>query len=295
MSEDLSRRHFFRNTAGVAMATGPAVISALGQNNKTNLGVIGGGGRGNYLMDMLYLAKPENVAITWVCDTYKGNLNRAKDKVQTKEGSAPKAVADYKEILADKSMDAVIIATPEHLHYPMAMDALKAGKNIYLEKPIAHTIEEGAEIVKARRRPARSCRSARRTAATRSTSEGEGDGGGRHDRRVPLRARLLVSQLPADQPGAGGLALRDPRRRQPETTDLGRFLGAGAEAAVRQEPLLPVAQLLGLLGRHLDRPAGPPDRHLQLRARQDRAAHPAWLPAASTSGARPTTAKCPTR
>ena len=148
MSEDFSRRNFFRNTAGVAMATGPAVISALGQNNKTNLGVIGGGGRGNYLMDMLYLAKPENVAITWVCDTYKGNLNRAKDKVQTKEGNSPKAVADYQEILADKSVDAVIIATPEHLHYPMAMAALKAGKNIYLEKPIAHTIEEGAEIVK---------------------------------------------------------------------------------------------------------------------------------------------------
>ncbi|MBI4876448.1 MAG: Gfo/Idh/MocA family oxidoreductase [Acidobacteria bacterium] len=142
MSENLSRRNFVHETAGAA------IVSALGQNNKTNLGVVGAGGRGNYLMDMFYLAKAENVTITWVCDTYKGNLNRAKDKVQTKEGTAPKAVIDYQEILADKSVDCVIIATPEHLHYPMAVAALKAGKNIYLEKPIAHTIEEGAEIVK---------------------------------------------------------------------------------------------------------------------------------------------------
>lgn len=148
MSEDLSRRNFLRNTTGAAIAAGPAVVSALGQNNKMNLGVIGTGGRGNYLMDRFYVAKPEGVTITWVCDTYQGNLNRAKDKVQTKEGTTPKAVVDYQEILADKSVDAVIIATPEHLHYPMAMAALKAGKNIYLEKPIAHTIEEGAEIVK---------------------------------------------------------------------------------------------------------------------------------------------------
>ncbi len=148
MSQDLSRRNFIRNTTGAAITAGPAVISALGQNNKTNIGVIGTGGRGSYLMDMMYAAKPENVAVTWVCDTFKGNLNKAKDKVQTKGGAAPKAVIDYHEILVDKSVDAVIIATPEHLHYPMAIAALKAGKNIYLEKPIAHTIEEGAEIVK---------------------------------------------------------------------------------------------------------------------------------------------------
>jgi predicted dehydrogenase len=149
MSDHLSRRNFMRRTAGTAMAAGPAVVSALGQNNQITVGVIGAGGRGNYLMDMYYLAKPEGVTIAAVCDTYRGNLNRAKDKVQTKQGAAPKAVIDYQEILADKSVDAVIIATPEHLHYPMAMAALKASKHIYLEKPIAHTIEEGAEIVRA--------------------------------------------------------------------------------------------------------------------------------------------------
>ena len=61
----------------------------------------------------------------------------------------PKAFNDYREILADKSIDTVFIMTPEHLHYPMMMAALKAGKNIYVEKPLAHTIEQGAELVKA--------------------------------------------------------------------------------------------------------------------------------------------------
>ncbi len=56
---------------------------------------------------------------------------------------------DYKEILADPKIDAVIIATPEHLHYQMFMDAIKAGKHIYVEKPLAHTIEEGWDMLKA--------------------------------------------------------------------------------------------------------------------------------------------------
>ncbi len=63
MSDHLSRRNFMRNTAGAAIAAGPAVVSALGQNNQTTIGVIGAGGRGNYLMDMYYLAKPENATI----------------------------------------------------------------------------------------------------------------------------------------------------------------------------------------------------------------------------------------
>ena len=57
------------------------------------------------------------------------------------EGATPKTFNDYREILADKSIDTVFIMTPEHLHYPMMLAALKAGKNIYVETPLAHTIE----------------------------------------------------------------------------------------------------------------------------------------------------------
>ncbi len=147
MPEDLSRRGFVRGTAGAALAAGPAILPALGQNKKLTIGVIGCGGRGRYLIDRFFDAKIQDAIITYVCDTYQGNLNRGKDQVASKGGNTPKAVIEYRDILADASVDAVIIATPEHLHHPMAMAALRAKKHIYLEKPIAHSIEEGAEIV----------------------------------------------------------------------------------------------------------------------------------------------------
>ncbi len=148
MSEAPSRRTFLKSSATVLTAA-PAVLPAQGQNNRLKVGVVGTGGRGSYLIDMMYKGSPELVEVAAVCDTYKGNLAKAKDKVQSLGKNTPKAVIDYREIISDPAIDVVFIATPEHLHYPMAMAALKAGKNIYLEKPIAHTIEEGAEIVKA--------------------------------------------------------------------------------------------------------------------------------------------------
>jgi predicted dehydrogenase len=68
--------------------------------------------------------------------------------VQTTEKTTPKTYVDYREIIKDPSIDVVFICTPEHLHHEMAVAALKAGKNIYLEKPLAHTIEEGWDIVR---------------------------------------------------------------------------------------------------------------------------------------------------
>jgi predicted dehydrogenase len=145
MSDQQTRRDFV-TTAGAALA--PAVLSAQNVNSELQLAWIGTGGRGYYLMDMLYKGNAKPFKVVATCDTYDGNLARGKDRIQTMGGNTPKATKDYREILADKSIDAVVIATPEHLHYPMAIAALKAGKNIYLEKPLAHTIEEGAEIVK---------------------------------------------------------------------------------------------------------------------------------------------------
>jgi predicted dehydrogenase len=76
-------------------------------------------------------------------------MNRAKDRVQTVEGAAPKTYVDYRELLQQPGIDIVFITTPEHLHHEMALAALSAGKHIYLEKPLAHTIEEGWDIMKA--------------------------------------------------------------------------------------------------------------------------------------------------
>ena len=148
MNDDLSRRNFVR-TAGTVLAAAPSVVSALGANDKIQIGWIGTGSRGMHVMNMMYKGVPEGVAVTAVCDTFAGNLAKGKDQVQTLGKNTPKAVVDYKDILADKSIDAVFITTPEHLHYRMLLDALAAGKNVYVEKPLAHTIEEGAELVRA--------------------------------------------------------------------------------------------------------------------------------------------------
>ncbi len=148
MSEELSRRGFMKRSAGAALVVGPAVLPVLGANNKLNVGWIGTGSRGNYVMNMMYESVKDLVHVTAVCDTYQGHLNRARDRVQTVEGVAPKTYVDYKELLQQPGIDIVFVTTPEHLHHDMAIAALNAGKNIYLEKPLAHTIEEGWDIIK---------------------------------------------------------------------------------------------------------------------------------------------------
>lgn len=146
MPDQHSRRDLFRK-AGAAVA--PALLSAQNPNSELQLGWIGVGSRGYYLMDMLYKGGPKPFKVTATCDTYTGHLNRSKDRVQTMGGNTPKTYEDYRQLLADSSIDAVVIATPEHLHHDMAIAALKAGKHVYVEKPLAHTIEEGWDVVRA--------------------------------------------------------------------------------------------------------------------------------------------------
>lgn len=149
MSEDLSRRGFITKSAGAALLAGPGVLPALGQNSKIHLGWIGTGSRGSYLIERMKQGSGDLVEVTAVCDTYSERLTAAKDKVATLWGNSPKTYKDFEDLLADRNVDAVVIAAPEHLHYSMYMAALKAGKNIYVEKPLAHTIEEGKEMVAA--------------------------------------------------------------------------------------------------------------------------------------------------
>ena len=149
MQDNVSRRSFVKKSAGLAAISLPGILPALGANDKAQIGWIGTGSRGYYLMERLYTASKDMVEVVAVCDTYKGNLARAKDRVQTMGGNTPKTYDDFRQVLADPNVDTVVISTPEHLHYPMFMAAIKAGKNIYVEKPLAHTIEQGEEMVAA--------------------------------------------------------------------------------------------------------------------------------------------------
>ena len=146
MADEVNRRRFLK---AAAIAAAPAVVSAQSANDKIHIGWIGVGTRGYAGLDWLHTAAPNDVQITAICDTYDGYIARAQDRLQTIWGSKAKAYKDYRELLADKSIDAVYIMTPEHLHHDMTIAALKAGKNVYVEKPLAHTIEEGFDIVRA--------------------------------------------------------------------------------------------------------------------------------------------------
>lgn len=148
MSEDVSRRDLLKKSAvAAALSAGPAVMQSSAQNNRLKVGWIATGMRGAHVMNQMYLLSKDNVEVTHVCDTYKGNLAKGKDIVQTNGKNSPKTSVDYRDVINDPNVDVVFICSPEHLHHPMAMAALKAKKHIYLEKPIGHTIEEGAEIV----------------------------------------------------------------------------------------------------------------------------------------------------
>ena len=145
MASELKRRDFLK---AAALAAGPAVISARAANDKLNIGWIGVGTRGYASLEWMKTAVPDDVQITSICDTYQGYIARAKDRMNTVWGTTPKTYVDYRELLADKSIDAVFIMTPEHLHRDMTIAALRAGKHVFVEKPLAHTIEEGWEIIR---------------------------------------------------------------------------------------------------------------------------------------------------
>src|SRR5262249_46625671 len=107
----------------------------------------GCGGRGYYLMERAYQGSEGRFIITSVCDAFGPRIERAKERVKKMGGNDANGFGEYHDILKDPSVDAVIIATREHLHHSMAIAALRAGKNIYLEKPIAKTVEQGYEII----------------------------------------------------------------------------------------------------------------------------------------------------
>ena len=147
--KDISRRDILKKTAAAAMVAAPGVLPVLGQNNRVARWLDRHRRTGQHVMKQMYLSSKDLVNVVAVCDTYQGNLAKGKDIVQTEEKTSPKTYVDYREVLADPNIDVVFIAVPEHLHHAMAMAALKANKHIYLEKPIGHTIEEGADIVRA--------------------------------------------------------------------------------------------------------------------------------------------------
>jgi len=126
-------------SGGVLLATSPW-FSAFSEkkntiNNKARIGIIGPGSRGQHLMS--FLVQNPKVEIVAVCDVFQLSIDAA-----LKMAPNAKTYTDYRKLLEDKDVDAVLIATPLYLHYQMVMDAFDAGKHVFCEKAIAYTMEE---------------------------------------------------------------------------------------------------------------------------------------------------------
>jgi predicted dehydrogenase len=134
----LNRRSFLIAGGATALAS----TRVLGANDSLRVGVIGAGGRMGNLLDAADKVGPYQIVA--VSDVYGPHC----DAVKVRSGGLATTHVNYHEVLQQET-DAVFIASPDHWHVRMAVDALAAGKDVYLEKPVTHTIEEGATLVRA--------------------------------------------------------------------------------------------------------------------------------------------------
>ncbi|MBV8816886.1 MAG: Gfo/Idh/MocA family oxidoreductase [Acidobacteriaceae bacterium] len=153
-NDNINSRRGFLKKAGAAGVTLGLAHSAfggargqgarvIGANDKINMGVIGVGGRGHYVAEAFQKFGDEHNAcqVVAVCDVYEKRKRLAAEKFKAQ------GYNDYREVLARPDVDAVIIATPDHWHARIALDAMDKGKDVYLEKPMCHTNEEIKELV----------------------------------------------------------------------------------------------------------------------------------------------------
>ena len=149
MTDEINRRDFMKRaaltTGGVSLSmAGFSTTNVLGANDRIRLGVIGTGRQG--IDDMKAFMK-HGVEVAAVCDVYQPNL----DKGLAAAGGKAKTFKDFRSVLDDKEIDVVLVGTPDHWHALPAVEACKAGKDVYVEKPICVAVEEGKKMVEAAR------------------------------------------------------------------------------------------------------------------------------------------------
>jgi predicted dehydrogenase len=154
-----NRREFLKTTTTAASVLGAASTAfaaksaksasrVLGANDRINVAVIGNGGRGSYVgrkFSEVGAADGDKCQIVAVCDVYQRRVTKAKEFYAAKYKPVD-GYLDYREVLNRADVDAVIVATPDHWHAPIALAAMDQGKDVYLEKPMCHTIEEARKL-----------------------------------------------------------------------------------------------------------------------------------------------------
>ena len=139
-----NRREFL---TAAALTAAPLFVprSAWGANDRISYGLIGTGGRGRYLNKSFEKLGAQCVAL---CDVYQPNLEAA----QKDSPADVKTYVDYHDLLAQQGIDAIVIASPDHHHFPMLAAALAASKDVYQEKPLSHSLEESQKMIAAVRK-----------------------------------------------------------------------------------------------------------------------------------------------
>ncbi len=145
----MKRREFTKQSllgTATIVTTAASAKRILGANDRVRLGLIGCGGRGIEVATLM--RKVPEVEYIAVCDVYETNANSAREWA----GTAARAFGDFRKLLEQKDVDAVHIATPDHWHASATVLACQAGKDVYVEKPLAHNVREGRAMVTAARR-----------------------------------------------------------------------------------------------------------------------------------------------
>ncbi len=145
MSAPVSRRSFLKTATYGAAATAmtPAWARVIGANDRINVAIIGLGLRGSDHLNLLleHRRNKADIQIVALCDVYQRRLTRASKLVP-----GARTYTQHEEVLKRPDIDAVFIATPDHWHASMTLDAINSGKDVYVEKPMTHTVEE-AKVV----------------------------------------------------------------------------------------------------------------------------------------------------
>jgi predicted dehydrogenase len=143
-SSKISRRDFAKAAAGSAGAVALSSLMpshVLGANDRIQMAVIGIGGMGTgHVGGLVKRAQADNVRVAAVCDVYQRRVTRARNICQG-EGCL-----DYRKVLDRNDIDAVLIATPDHWHAKIAIEAIQSGKHVYVEKPMTHTVEQALAL-----------------------------------------------------------------------------------------------------------------------------------------------------
>ncbi|MGI9428514.1 MAG: Gfo/Idh/MocA family protein, partial [Bythopirellula sp.] len=149
-----TRREFITRGGDAVAAT--AALAALGsvhsmaaeQVAQLRLGIIGCGGMMNGHIQGL-IDRKSAVSFGWLCDVDPKQIDKTTRRLDGFQSVPPQHTARYEDVVADKNVDVVIIATPHHWHAPIALAAIAEGKDVYIEKPISHSYDEGPAVVAA--------------------------------------------------------------------------------------------------------------------------------------------------